>query len=143
MKQSAATHAQTVTRIGRRSDARSGQSVVEFALASVVFLMVVFGTFDIGRAVFQYSELTNAVREGARYGKFAPTDTAGIRGEVVESAPSLGLSTGAITVSCSGSCEPMVDKLVVSAQFEFTAITQAFLGISPITISSTASVAVE
>ena len=40
--------------------------MVEFALVLPVFLLIVMGLFDIGRAVFVYNGLTNAVREGAR-----------------------------------------------------------------------------
>lgn len=45
-----------------------GQSMVEFALVLPIFLMLTFGTVDLGRAVFYQSLLNNAVRDGARYG---------------------------------------------------------------------------
>jgi len=45
----------------------SAQTLVEFALLIPVFLLLVMGFFDLGRAVFYYSSLTNAVRETARY----------------------------------------------------------------------------
>jgi Flp pilus assembly protein TadG len=45
----------------------SGQTLIEFALLFPVFLILIFGFFDLGRAVFYYSSLTNAVRETARY----------------------------------------------------------------------------
>lgn len=48
--------------------ASRGQGVVEFALVSLVLLMLVFGTIDLGRGIYQRMMLTNAVREGARYG---------------------------------------------------------------------------
>lgn len=43
-----------------------GQALVEFALIIPVFLLIVVGLFDLGRAVFAYNTLTNAAREGAR-----------------------------------------------------------------------------
>jgi Flp pilus assembly protein TadG len=43
-----------------------GQTLAEFALVVPVFLLLVLGLFDVGRAVFIYNGLTNAVREGAR-----------------------------------------------------------------------------
>jgi hypothetical protein len=43
-----------------------GQSLVEFAVVLPIFLIVVCGLFDLGRAVFAYTSLTNAAREGAR-----------------------------------------------------------------------------
>jgi Flp pilus assembly protein TadG len=43
-----------------------GQALLEFALAIPVFLLLLIGLFDLGRAVFAYNTLTNAAREGAR-----------------------------------------------------------------------------
>jgi Flp pilus assembly protein TadG len=49
----------------RRPD-RRGQSLVEFGLILPIFLLMVFGIVDFGRAVFAYSTLNNAAREAAR-----------------------------------------------------------------------------
>ena len=45
----------------------SGQALVEFALVSIVFFIIVFGTIDVGRAVWNYNTLAQATREGTRY----------------------------------------------------------------------------
>jgi len=45
-----------------------GQSLVEFALSSVVLLLLVGGLVDIGRAIYMGEALSNAAREGARHG---------------------------------------------------------------------------
>jgi Flp pilus assembly protein TadG len=42
------------------------QALIEFALVSPVLLLLLFGTIDIGRAVFYYDTLNHAAREGAR-----------------------------------------------------------------------------
>lgn len=42
--------------------------MVEFALSSVVLLVLVSGLVDIGRAVYVSEALSNAAREGARHG---------------------------------------------------------------------------
>jgi Flp pilus assembly protein TadG len=44
-----------------------GQSLVEFALASVLFFMVVFGTIEFGRAVWQYNMMSDLAQQGARW----------------------------------------------------------------------------
>lgn len=44
----------------------SGQTLVEFALILPLFLFLVMGLFEIGRAVFYFAVLNNAVREGTR-----------------------------------------------------------------------------
>lgn len=53
--------------IDRRARERhKGQALVEFALVIPLFLLLLVGLFDLGRAVFSYNTLTNAAREGAR-----------------------------------------------------------------------------
>jgi hypothetical protein len=46
----------------------TGQTMVEFALVIPVLLLLLIGFFDLGRAVFIKSSLSNAVREGTRLG---------------------------------------------------------------------------
>jgi len=45
-----------------------GQSLAEIGLLLPVFLLAVMMVVDIGRAVYYYSVIYNAAREGARYG---------------------------------------------------------------------------
>lgn len=45
----------------------SGQTSVEFALASVVFFTLVFGAVEIGRLVYGLNASATAAREGARW----------------------------------------------------------------------------
>jgi Flp pilus assembly protein TadG len=47
--------------------AQRGQSLVEFALSSVVLLLLVGGLVDIGRAIYITEGLSSAAREGARH----------------------------------------------------------------------------
>ena len=54
---------------------QSGQSLVEFALILPLFVLLIIGIFDIGRAFFAYIEITNAAREGARLYTFWPDKT--------------------------------------------------------------------
>jgi len=124
------------------SPVHPGQAIVEFAFASVIFLMIVLGTIDFGRAIFIGAELHNAAREGARYGKINPADTAGIRTATLDKAVGTGLTSGNIGVSCSGACKSG-DTLTVTTQVQFQAVTQQILGISPFTISSSSTVDIE
>jgi len=50
----------------RRRDEGNGQAIAEFAIAIPVFILIILGLFDVGRAVFAYNAMTNAAREGAR-----------------------------------------------------------------------------
>lgn len=58
-------------RIKRR---HSGQSLVEFALIFPIIFFLITGFLDLGRAVFYYSSLTNAVSEATRYAIVHKTD---------------------------------------------------------------------
>lgn len=44
-----------------------GSSLIEFALIFPIAFFLITGFIDLGRAVFYYSSLTNAVRESTRY----------------------------------------------------------------------------
>jgi Flp pilus assembly protein TadG len=52
----------------RHTQSQRGQSLVEFALSSVVLLLLVGGLVDIGRAIYVTEALSSAAREGARHG---------------------------------------------------------------------------
>src|SRR5258708_34183165 len=56
---------------GRRTRARrrrqSGLAMVEFALSVPVLLLLMFGTFEFGHFLIQYSTLNDAGRNSARY----------------------------------------------------------------------------
>jgi hypothetical protein len=50
-------------RIGRRE---RGQALVEFSLSLIVFLVLMMGVLDFGRAIYQYNGVSQAAREIAR-----------------------------------------------------------------------------
>jgi TadE-like protein len=45
-----------------------GQALAEFALVVPIFLLLFFGVIDIGRVVYINNALSEAAREGARWG---------------------------------------------------------------------------
>jgi Flp pilus assembly protein TadG len=52
----------------RRSVRRDrGQALAEFALIIPIFMVIVIGTLDVGRAVFALDSVSNAAREAARF----------------------------------------------------------------------------
>lgn len=125
----------------RRTLSRStgwGQATVEFAIVSILFLMIVLGTIDLGRGIYMYSELTNAVREGARYAQVAPTSTSQIQDRVVAKAPGLNLSSSNVTVTCPSGCTTGND-ITVKANMTFSLIAQNLLGISPFVMHASAT----
>src|SRR5258706_15199527 len=58
---------------GRRR--QRGQSLVEFAISSIVILLLMMGLLDLSRAFYFAVNLQGAAREGARHGAWF--DTAG------------------------------------------------------------------
>src|SRR5438445_12486451 len=58
---------------GRRR--QGGQSLVEFAISSIVLLLLMMGLLDLSRAFYFAINLQGAAREGARHGAWF--DTAG------------------------------------------------------------------
>lgn len=136
--------------VGRRSGSRRrGMGTVEFALASLLFLPITLGTIDLGRAVFEHSRLTNAVREGARYGKINPTDADEIEARVRDYAGGMTITAVASDPSDSP-CDPGLCQVTVTANAQFDMVTGGFLSAilggaipSGFTMSSRATVEVE
>lgn len=91
----------------RRAD--RGASAVEFALVLPLFLLVIAGVVDFGRAFFTQVILTNAAREGARAAIFttatpgpsirASTAAPGISPLAVQVVPCPSVPTGTSTVA--------------------------------------------
>jgi Flp pilus assembly protein TadG len=71
---------------------RKGQAVVEFALVLPVFVLLVFGALEFGRAYFDLHLLTSAAREGARVGSLPNQLEADVQGRVDEFLNGVSLS---------------------------------------------------
>lgn len=71
-------------RLLRRPQTR-GQTLVEFALVIPIFLLIVLGLFDMGRAVFYYTTISNASREAVRLA-IVDQNTLNVRQEAVDAA---------------------------------------------------------
>jgi len=81
---------------------QKGQDLVEYALIVPILLMLVLGTIDIANLVFSYDTISNAAREGARYGVIHPSDTAGITAKTLNLTEGLQQSALNVTVSNPG-----------------------------------------
>lgn len=60
-------------RPARKSNKRGGQAIVEFALVLPVFMLLLFGILEFGRAFLMAHNLANAARIGARTGTLPTT----------------------------------------------------------------------
>ena len=59
----------------RRQGRQRGQSLVEFAISSIVLLLLMMGLLDLSRAFYFAVNLQSAAREGARHGAWFDTAT--------------------------------------------------------------------
>jgi Flp pilus assembly protein TadG len=136
-----------------------GQSLTELALLLPLLVLILLGTVDLARVYNSYVTLTNAAREGARYGATHPlnpsgaTNTDAIRTRVIQEAANSGvaLSSENITVECisaavdahSGSstdcASPSVqlgDPIRVRVAYDFSFVTTYLFGIGTMSISN-------
>lgn len=107
-----------------------GQSLVEFALILPLFMLIVLGIFDFGRAIYAYSALHNAAREGARYGAVHHCDTAGIINMAQQMAAGLGEGIS-VTPTIEHTAMGVPARIKVKVVFRFRAVTPlvgTFLG---------------
>lgn len=125
---------------------RPGQAIVEFALILPMFLFIVFGAIDFGRVIYTYAQMTNGVREGARFAMIqcgksdaVPNTKALVR----QKTPGVGLSDANLGVSYSGSCLPPSNYVDVTATYQFRVIAQQILGIGSIPLEAAARVYAE
>ena len=51
----------------KKPNRQSGATIVEFALVFMIFLVLSIGLFEMGRAMWIYTTLSHAARQGARF----------------------------------------------------------------------------
>lgn len=113
----------------------AGQSLVEFALISVVLMVTIFAIVDLGRAMSIYSFLAGAAQAGARAGAVS-AETAVI--EAAAQTRMSGFDTGAMTIVVDQSD----NYTEVTLTYVFVPVTPlvASLGTDALTMSNTARV---
>lgn len=122
-----------MSRLWRRQ--RRGQTLVEFALILPIFILVLVGIFDFGRAVYDYNTISNAAREAIRLAVVDQNTTA-ITNKAVQH--STGIATAANvsvsfvdtgTATTYNHCSDAVNgcklgwQAVVTVTYDYTAAT--------------------
>lgn len=88
-------------------DVRRGQALVEFALVIPVFLLLVMGIFDLGRAVYANNTINNAAREAGR--RAIVDQTIGqVRAEALQAASNLAVQPANVSIDFRSSSNPNV-----------------------------------
>ncbi len=119
-----------------------GETLLEFAFASVIFFLVVFGTLEFGHAIWQYNLVSDLAQEGARWASVrgstssSPATAADVQTFVRSRAYGLTVTvtTAPVPSSMSGNG---TNTVAVTVQQNF-ALAVPFLSASTIPMSSTA-----
>lgn len=129
-----------------------GQALVEFALVLPMFVLVIFGLLDLGRVVYMNNALSEAARDGARWGvvQGRSADTAGRSSVAVETTQRMtAIPNPAVSVTCQrdsvtvSSCRTN-DILVVQTAVTVELITPVLSAlIGPLDLSATSRVTVQ
>lgn len=78
-----------------------GSSLVELAIVLPVFILLLMGAIDFGRAYYLSMEIAGAAQAAAVYGSQNPTDTAGMQSAALKDAPdAANLSVSSATYGC-------------------------------------------
>jgi Flp pilus assembly protein TadG len=136
-----------------RSGSR-GQTLTEFALILPVFLLVLVGILDLGRAAYAYNTVSNAAREGTRLA-IVDQSVTGIQDLAAQKSVGLGIDPTSVQVrflnpdlSTTAPCNQRPVLIgcvaVVTVTYQYVAATP-LLGniVGPISISATSRQAVE
>jgi Flp pilus assembly protein TadG len=133
-----------------REDRSRGQALVEFALMVPIFFLLVFGLIDLGRAVYVNNAMSQAAREGGRWGSVqARSATEAGRDEIaayiaerMTAVPDATVSVTCIEALPSVGCR-INDILIVEVSAELQMITP-IIGqiVGQLDLSSTSQVVV-
>lgn len=127
-----------MTRARRGED---GQALVEFSLALVPFLLIVFGIIDGGYATYAYVTLGNAVREGTRVAIVSTATDAEVRAAVNAHGGMLHLVDADTTVSPSSRTSGTAVTVTVTYAYQpITPIVGAMIGRIPLRATSKVTV---
>jgi Flp pilus assembly protein TadG len=142
---------------GRRSrqPGAGGQSLVEFAFVLPVFLLLLFGVIDGGRAIFAYNQMSQVTRAVARVASTTCTETtpacdqttgsiatsiasqgAGYQSPVTWTVQCVEPETGSVRTSGDNICK-IGDLVRVSIAASFSLITPIASSFGPVNVGST------
>lgn len=120
----------------------AGQDLVEFALILPLLLLLLLGIAEFSLVIFSYDTLSNAAREGARFGVVHPTDTGGIC--AAARALTIGMDQAALRCAVN---YPPGHTVQVRMEYDYAWITglvmQAASGSPTLTLRAAATMQIE
>jgi len=119
---------------------RRGIAAVEFAIVAPVFIMLVIGFIEVGRAIMVQQVLTNASRVGARTATMLNTTEQEVIDTVSDYATSVSVPSTSVVVSPSLASALAGDQMTVTVSVPVDSIswlpTPWFLGNQTLSASS-------
>jgi Flp pilus assembly protein TadG len=120
-----------------------GQALVEFALVLPVFIFLLMGVVDFGRAVYAYNTLGNASRAGVRLA-IVDQNTAAILQRARAAAIGITATDVSVSVSPSPPCDKIGCETQVTVTYTWRPLTPIIGNVvGSIPITSTTSMPVE
>jgi Flp pilus assembly protein TadG len=124
----------------RGQGSRRGVAAAEFAIVAPVFLMVVLGIIEVGRAIMVQQVLINASRVGARRAVMLSSTEEAVLGAVSEYTSAVGVGSVSTTVSPDPGTAEAGEPVTVTASVSFSNVswlpTPWFMGGKTLTSSS-------
>jgi len=124
--------------LATRSRRGAGQSLVEFALLAPVLITLLLGVVDVGRVVFAYIALQDAVTEGALYAAYEPIPASAVIERVITSASHAEVKNATVSIACTTA--PAPGTITVTASYDLPLVTpvggQIFGGSFHLTVRS-------
>ncbi|WP_462411052.1 TadE/TadG family type IV pilus assembly protein [Neobacillus sp. Marseille-QA0830] len=96
----------------------NGQSLVEFALILPIFIMLLFGIIDFGRAFHAYLTIDHAGREAARAASIGKSDSQ-VKQIAMNQGTSIHLNEAWVSVSTKTEGTDKVATITISYPFQF------------------------
>ena len=104
---------------------RTGAAAVEFAIVLPIFLILIFGIVEFGRAMMAMQVITNAAREGARACAVSPLSNAEVQEICQNYADACGIRSAQVQVTPDPAVAIRGEPIAVRVSVEFSEI--AFL----------------
>jgi Flp pilus assembly protein TadG len=104
--------------------------MVEFSLVFILFLTMMAAIFEFGRALWVYTTLAHATREGARYAMVHGVNNPVTNDQIIARvhANAIGLDSASVTVTPSYSPNNQIGSFVtVQASYPFSMVVSGLL----------------
>lgn len=121
---------------------QGAQALVEFALIASLFFLLFFVVLDGGRAIYSWTTVAEAAREGAHAAELTDSTDAQIRSAITAHTGLLGdlASSTTITPTPTRTAGQMV---TITVTYQYRTVTPLLSKFGPITFTATTVVVVE